>query len=209
MPSLHPVFLFDSPIAPPEKGFIRIAGLDFSLCHVGMAKFDVPLVGNGKPKSVSIQQIDTEPGKNKSVRASADSLRRAREIREAVVDFLSDVTLAGAEVPHGSQSSSASKAQGIVIGLLAGLATPLVELNATEVKMAAVGSKTATKAEMIQWAAALCPEYKWRISPSGKNKGGLSDANEHEADAIATVWATIASAEFKRLRQTVAFMQKD
>jgi Holliday junction resolvasome RuvABC endonuclease subunit len=109
-------------------------------------------------------------------------------------------TVVFAEVPVGSQSSRAMCSYGVCIGLLAGLAArvPLIQVQPTEVKLAAVGTKTASKEEMIEWATGLYPQLPW-FTTKRKGVTTFSAKNEHIADAIAAIYAGILTDEFKRM----------
>ncbi len=91
---------------------------------------------------------------------------------------------------------------GICAGILGALRTqgvPLYELTPTEVKLAAGQKKDASKKQMIAWATQLHPEAKW---PTYKSNGKvvLSEAKaEHQADAVAAIYAGIASNSFQQL----------
>ena len=106
------------------------------------------------------------------------------------------------EVPHGSQSARAMASYGVCIGVLGALRAmgiPFFEVNATEVKMAAVGNKTATKDEMIAWARLVHPEAPW---PTYTQKGVeyVSEAKaEHMADATAAIYAGVRTPAFQQL----------
>jgi Holliday junction resolvasome RuvABC endonuclease subunit len=106
------------------------------------------------------------------------------------------------EVPVGSQSARAMASYGICVGILGSLRSegiPFFEVAPTEVKMASVGSKTATKQQMIEWAMTKHPEANW---PMVKQKGkfAVSSAKaEHMADALATVYAGITSQPFQQM----------
>lgn len=63
-----------------------------------------------------------------------------------------DVNMVVVEVPVGSQSARSMASYGICIGILASITKPMIQVTPTEVKMATVGSKTASKQDMIDWA---------------------------------------------------------
>jgi hypothetical protein len=90
------------------------------------------------------------------------------------------------------------KAQGI----------PFFEMTPTEVKLAGVGKKTATKQEMISWATKQYPTANW---PYYKRNGVLliSEAEaEHQADAIGAIHAGLASTSFNQLLKLWAVSSK-
>jgi hypothetical protein len=81
-----------------------------------------------------------------------------------------------------------------VLGSLRAIGMPLFELQEREVKLV-TGKRTATKAEMIDWAHARYPDAAWP-----RHQGALSAARcEHIADAVATVHAGVMHPEFHRL----------
>jgi Holliday junction resolvasome RuvABC endonuclease subunit len=146
-----------------------------------------------------IRLLETEKLTTKSVRQNSDDLRRAREAHEAISEDLDSATLAFVEVPVGSQNARAMCSYGVCIGLLAAVKVPLIQVQPTEVKMAAVGTKTASKQEMIEWATALYPDLPW-FKTTRKGVTTFSDKNEHIADAIGAIHAGIHTDEFKRMR---------
>ena len=106
------------------------------------------------------------------------------------------------EVPHGSQSARAMASYGICVGVLGALRAqgiPFFEVTAAEVKLAGYGQKTATKEQMIGWAVNRHPEANW---PTYRQKGVdmISEAKaEHQADAIAAIYAGIACNSFQQM----------
>src|SRR5690606_25248901 len=144
----------------------------------------------------SIHLIETEKTKHKQTRKNSDDLRCAREILDEVrrhhqahaplVTFV--------EVPQGAQSARASWARGIMLGLVASLPLPGVELTPTEVKQGATGSKTASKDAMREHATSLHPDLAWLT------KGGrLLNKNEHLADAVLIMHVGAQSTAFREL----------
>lgn len=138
--------------------------------------------------------IPTQKRSGKTVRVSSDNLRRASELYEAMVLHTKGSAVAFTEVPSGGQSASAVYSFGIVVGLLAACPIPLIQIQQHETKLAAVGTKTASKEEMIEWATESFPDAPWLYQ--GKR---LLKANEHLADAVAVGHAGIRTDDFKRL----------
>jgi len=180
-----------------------IAGLDPSLKNFGMSK-GVLCEDTGTFNLTHLRLQTTDPSKAKMQRKSNDDFNRATALRNAMFDFISDVDLVMAEVPIGSQSARASVSYGISIGLIAAIQKPLIQVNPTEVKLAATGNKTATKAEMISWAIETYPDADWLTE---KRKGELrfTHANEHLADSVAVIHAGVKSETFQQL---LAFQRK-
>ena len=82
------------------------------------------------------------------------------------------------------------------------LDVPTIEVSPSETKMAAVGTKTASKQEMIAWATEKYPDAPWRTA-RGKVGGKPTLDNEHLADAIAIAEAGVKTPAF---RQTIAIL---
>lgn len=184
-------------------GKILIAGLDGSLRNFGVATAWLDL----ETLQLEIKDlilIKTEKSKDKKVRASSDNLSRATELKIGVHEALRGVTTAFFEVPFGGQDYNAVLGFGIVIGTYAGIPVPGCEVSPYETKMVAVGTKTASKEEMIEWAFDKYPTAPWRTR---KLKGAIvpTKDNEHLADAVAIMEAGIVTPSF---RQTLAILRQ-
>ena len=72
----------------------------------------------------------------------------------------------------------------------------MIEVTASEVKVAGFGVKTATKREMIDWGVAKHPKAGWKTI---KRKGRIElvASNEHAADALAAVYAALQTSQLK------------
>lgn len=174
---------------------IKVAGLDGAKANFGIAKM-IYDTDTGELNIVSIRLVETQALKGKHVRVSSDNLRRAREIADVLKEELKDCAMAFGEVPTGGQSADAVLSFGIVIGLYASLAIPMVEVSPSETKKAAVGTSTASKEEIIEWAMEKYPDAAWFTK---KRKGVISPTakNEHVADAAAIVHAGVKTQEFR------------
>lgn len=200
---------------------VRVLGLDPSLTATGWVVCDVD-ISTSRPKIVDIIELglsETAPSKLKGkdkVRVSSDNVARARTQRECMQ---SAVTIHGAqiacsEVPSGAQSAKAALAFGIVIGLLAALPVPMVEVTPLQVKEAATGDKYADKPEIMQWALEMTLAHggfdNWSFSKKAnefevEHEGMfLIKKMEHQADAVAVVQAAIATPEFRQLAEKLA-----
>lgn len=180
---------------------LRACSFDPALSNFGIArviiKLDTMQIG-----VESVATLTTERRSNKSVRQNSDDLRRAQELQRGMVANCAKCSLAFAEIPTGAQGARAMYAFGLAVGVLASCPLPLIQVQPFEVKLATVGTKTASKAEMIEWAVALYPDLPWlRYEKASKNhsKGDYHDDNEHIADAIAVSHAAIRTDEFKRM----------
>ncbi|WP_062120246.1 hypothetical protein [Aureimonas sp. AU40] len=173
---------------------LKIAGLDVALSNYGIVKLTLDL----EPLKITVDDmrvIQTERMVSKEVRKNSDDLRRALEIVDGQRDFISDCAVAFAEVPSGSQSATASYALGVATGALASCPVPIIQVQNFEVKLAAVGTKTASKEEMIEWAAEKYPDAPW----PKRGKKVIKGQAEHLADAIAAVHAGLKTQQFKQL----------
>jgi Holliday junction resolvasome RuvABC endonuclease subunit len=185
---------------------LRVAGFDPSLRNWGVAlgTYDTE-TQELKVKTVDVIQPVLPTGKQ--VRQNSLDLESALQLCAGALDYAKQAQAVFVEVPVGSQSARAMASYGICIGVLGGLRAsgiPFFEVTPTEVKMSSVGKKTATKAEMIQWATTLQPDATW---PYYKEKGQmiLSEAKaEHMADAIGAIVAGLNTNSFK---QTVPFLR--
>lgn len=179
---------------------IRVVGLDPSMSNFGMAFMHLDLETLNL-KLDSLLLIETEKKANKVVRQNSDDLRRCQEItwkyHKAVKAF--GAQFAFSEVPTGAQSARAMLANGIVLGVLASCPIPLIQVQPTETKMATVGTKTASKQEMIEWSGETYPDGPW-LRHKSKGQMVLSLKNEHLADATAVVHAGLKTDQFQQLR---------
>jgi Holliday junction resolvasome RuvABC endonuclease subunit len=191
---------------------LNIAGIDPALANFGLSKavYDV------KTKVIrptDIRLITTEKTQTKTIRVNADDFRRATEHSEAVHEWVHNCHVVFAEIPTGSQSARGSFSNGISTGIVSAIGSvkgegsfqgQVIQLQPTEVKMAAVGSKYASKEEMIEWATGLYPYLPWlkgKGEPYGKR-------NEHCADAIAVLHAGVKTGDFKNLLSAIALIPK-
>jgi Holliday junction resolvasome RuvABC endonuclease subunit len=181
---------------------IRIAGLDGSKSNFGISLLDLDL-DTMELSVVDLILAKTEKDKNKQVRKSSDNLRRAQEVMAQLRPALKGCVSAFIEVPSGGQSYDAVLGFGIVIGLYASIEIPVVEVSPSETKLAAVGTKTASKEEMIEWAMEKFPDAPWRMR---KLKGEMvpTKDNEHLADGVAIAHAGLKVPSFQ---QTLAILQ--
>ena len=189
------------------KGGIRVVGMDPSLRNWGIAKgvFIPGLVSRIHLEEVDV--INPELPTGKQVRQNSLDLESAKQLCAAALSAAKGAQAIFVEVPVGSQSARAMASYGICVGVLGALRAtgiPFFEVTPTEVKIAAVGYKNATKQEMIQWALQRHPEANW---PSYKQNGitKISETKaEHMADATAAIYAGLSCNSFQQL---LPFMQ--
>lgn len=179
---------------------LTVLGIDPAFAHMGLCI--ATLLPSASTPIITIEHlrlVSTEGRDKKEVRRSSDDLRRAKELHAALRAICDEYqpAIAFCEVPHGSQSARASWSLGISVGVLASVPVPIVQVNAIESKIAAVGKKTASKQEMIDWAHRYQPQANWLV------KGGrLLQANEHLADAYAAINSGVRTEEFKLFAAT-------
>ena len=186
---------------------LKIVGLDPSLTHTGIAIMEYDVAAAALDVS-ELRLIVTENQKGKQVRQNSDDLRRAREVVAGIHSACTGALFAVSEVPMGAQSARAALAFGMVIGILANLPVPLIQVSPLEVKMAAVGHRQAAKEEMIAWAVAKHPNAGWLLQDKNgarHKKGDLKADNEHLADAVAVGEAGILTDQFKQAVAMLSF----
>jgi Holliday junction resolvasome RuvABC endonuclease subunit len=179
------------------SNIIRVIGMDPSLSNWGIAyaALDMQTL---EFKVDDLELIQTEPEKDKKlkkvVRKNSEDLERAILLQRGMAKACERAVIAFAEVPVGSQSSRAMASYGVCVGVLAACSIPLVQVTPNEVKIAACGSRTATKHEMIEWAVTHQASAPWL-----RRSGRMVDKNEHLADAVAAIKAGIETDDFQRL----------
>lgn len=173
---------------------IKFISIDSSLANTGIAVGTIDSEKNIKVDSIHLHV--TEKSKHKQVRASSDTIYRCRSTWNFITDIIKkeNPSVIFMETPSGSQSSSGMKSYGATCQLIASLNPSPIEVTPTEVKVASVGNKTASKVDMINWAYNLYPGLNWLWHA---NK--LQAKNEHMADAIAILYAGISTQEFERI----------
>ena len=177
---------------------MKILTIDPSMSHTALVLFELN-TETMEAKVAWSTTINTEKAKkNKQIRASSDLIQRCRELYEPIQYYLKiyQPDLIFAETPSGSQSASGMKSYGVSCFLLATLSPDPIEVTPIEVKKASVGSKTASKAEMISWAFEKHPELEWKLDKSGKPQ---VTTEEHKADAVAVFYAGLQTSDFKRV----------
>ena len=184
---------------------IRVVGLDPSMSAFGMSSGILDL-NTGVFDLQAIEVVETATTKTKQVRKNSDDLERARKIQKQLTEMLLGADLVCVEIPVGSQSARAMASYGMCTGILASIDIPMIQLTATELKLAATGNKNATKKEMIAWATSTYPNANWYFRNT-KGTVAFTNKNEHVADATAAIHAGVKTDEFKLMR--LAFNAKE
>lgn len=175
---------------------ILVAGLDPAFKNWGIARAWLDLDTLTLDIS-SMKLVQTDKRSGKDVRVNSDDLRRARELRAAMMEQTSDCAVIFAEIPSGSQSARSNMGFGIAIGVIAGAPVEVIQVQPLEAKLA-MGKRSASKKDMIDWATAKYPHSDW-LSRKLKGQMVYTDANEHLADAIAIIEAGVKTEQFRQL----------
>lgn len=173
---------------------MRFISIDSSLRNTGIALGSINKEGNVHIHDIHLHS--TEKTKNKQVRASSDLIESCRSTHRFIEMFVFKYNpdFIFIETPSGSQSASGMKSYGATCQLIGALDPIPIEVTPNEVKMASVNKKTASKAEMIDWAYNKFSGLQWL-----KSGDRLLKKNEHLADAIAVAFAGIKTNEFQRV----------
>jgi Holliday junction resolvasome RuvABC endonuclease subunit len=182
---------------------LKVVGHDPSLRNWGLATGTYDLETNQLEVDwIGLVQPVIPTGKQ--VRQNSVDLEAASQLYKGAWEAVKGAQVVFVEVPVGSQSSRAMASYGVCVGVLGALragGTSFFEVTPTEVKLASVGSKTATKREMINWAYSKHKHLAW---PVYAHKGATLIAEskaEHQADAVATLYAGISLQSFQQLLQ--------
>ena len=183
---------------------IKIVGMDPSMSNWGICKATLDIESMAFEIDDLIL-IETESEAKKGVIKQSDDLRRARIVREGMIDACSDATIAISEIPFCNPAgyAAANFNSGLVTGVLAACPIPLIQVFPAEVKQKATGIRSATKGEMIDWAMGRFPNAPWRTRTL-RGKQVPTAANEHLADAVAAINAGLDS---QQLRQALAIFR--
>ena len=185
---------------------IRVVGMDPSLRNWGVATGTLNL----QSLDLTIEHLEViQPIKleGKQTRKNSVDVDVARQHYERCMALAESAQAAFVEVPVGSKSARAMASYGICVGVLGGLrgaGVPFFEVTPTEVKTVAVGKKTATKDQMIQWAMKQHPEAPWPMQTKKGVTSVVAGTAEHMSDAVAAIYAGISTADFQR---TISFLK--
>ena len=183
---------------------LRFIGVDASMSNVGFALGSYNVQANNYLVE-RIGLIHTEPSKEKTVRKSSQDYERCRHLYTKLQEVFAEwnPTIAFAEMPTGSQSANGMKSYGISLMLLGTIKVPVIQVTPIEVKVAAVGDKTASKEKMIEWATAKWPHVKW-ATRRFQGKTEFLNSMEHPADACGAIEAGMRTAQWLQLVAVLA-----
>lgn len=171
---------------------MKFISVDPSLANTGVIWGEII---NGKINLNGYKLIQTEKSKDKKIRSSSDLSERCRqiyqELTEIIVEFKPVITFV--ETPSGSQSYSSALSYGISCYTVGIINPPPIQVTPIEVKKATVGTKTATKKEIIDYVENKYPDFLL------KKGGKVLNYMEHIADAVCVTEAGLKTNEFKQL----------
>lgn len=180
---------------------IPLVGMDPSLTNWGLASGEFDLI-TGILTTPFIQLINPLELQGKQIRVNSKDLHRSEQLAKGVWETVQNARAIFVEVPVGSQSARSMASYGVCVGILGfirALGKPIIEVTATESKIALTGNKNATKRDMIEAAYQYYPEANWLIGTKGKEKGKLINSNEHMADAIGSIHSGVNTPVFQQL----------
>lgn len=185
---------------------IPVLGMDPSMSNWGLA-WGMYYPDQGTLTIKTLDVIKPEVPSGKQVRQNSKDLQRASDLYAAAWDAAQGAKAVFVEVPVGSQSARAMASYGLCCGVLGALRAagiPFFEVTPNEVKLATVGKKTASKAQIIDRAMQLYPTANWPMQTKGGVPVPVATKAEHMADAIGAIEAGVQTALFK---QTLQFLK--
>lgn len=183
---------------------MSVLGMDPSLLHWGLASADIDLT-SGVLTTPDLELIEPMELSGKQIRVNSNDLYRAEQLATRVFYRARKAKVIFVEVPVGSQSARAMASYGVCIGILGSLRAEgiqIIEVTATETKVALTGNKNASKQNMIDAAVAAYPDANWpRYTRNGAKfkKGDIMNTAEHVADAVATIHSGVNTPVFQNL----------
>jgi len=160
---------------------IYVIGIDVGLANMGVVKAEL------LPQGFAIVDafvISTEKSdKKREVKVADDNIRRVMELVDKLYPvFDDDVIAICAEALSLPRNASAASKISLAFGAMATIATinniPILQSSPQEVKKATVGTKSASKTEMIAAIKQRFPKMKWPKKTT---------LHEHQADATASI----------------------
>ena len=166
---------------------VRVVGVDPGLASMGLAVVELKA---GGPELLSLQVVRTKPpAKKLRLRQADHDAERVRLLVAALAEQITPDTLAICyEAPAGGRSARGAKALALCVGALVALAElhklPLLSVSPQELKEKLTGSRSASKATMIEAITLRWPDAAWPLPAS---------TWEHAADAAAAIVACLDS----------------
>jgi len=175
----------------------RVLVIDPSMANTG---FVWGVIENGKFVPQDWSLVKTEKTKNKQIRASSDTVSRAKQVIDEIFAKTEEIKpiITFAETPSGSQSSNGMKSYGLSCAFIALLKPDAIQVTPTEVKKATVGRINASKDDMMKWVETNYPNFPYERN----KKGDLIKARmEHICDCIAIAHAGMKTAQYKQIEK--------
>lgn len=142
--------------------------------------------------------LQTQPTKNKQVRASSDLVNRSRFLLNGLIgnikEFQPDIIFA--ETPSGSQSFRGGLSYAISCALIASCDPAAIEVTPMEVKKV-LGKGKISKKQIINYVAEKYPNFHLPIKRGGAILEGEA---EHIADAIVAAEAGIKTTQYLQIK---------
>jgi len=182
---------------------INIVGWDPSGSNWGQAAATYNVL-TGELKLLSLAIVSPELDGSKAVRQSSKDIQRALALIEGVAPWAKVADVICAEVPSGSQNSRAALLAGIcqgILGVYVSGSIPVIQVNANETRTVITGKPRATKREAIEWAMAKHPDANWPMITQKGETRVIEGKAEHMADAVAAIYASMKTDNFKLLVQ--------
>lgn len=173
-----------------------VLGIDGGFASLGLSVVDLQ---PDQERLLDVWVVRTEKSAKKlGVRSGDDTARRARELAhhvELAITSRQPGALA-LEAPSWPRNAGVAAKIGVAFGVVFALAEkhhlPLVMASPQDVKLAVVGSKTATKDDVIAAVERRFPDVTW---PSTRSLW------EHAADAVGVVVACLDSDVLRMARR--------
>lgn len=185
-----------------KANHLKIVGMDPSMLNWGIS------VGhfNLDSEELIIQELRTlsyKPPKTK-LRKNYKDILRANFLYTELSHILHDADIIMAEIPVGSKSARAMASYSMCVTIVGALniLDILIPVTPSDVKLI-VGDPEASKDDVMEWAIEAHPEAPWATYI----KKGIEYYNksviEHQADAIAAMYAGSLTPKFNSLIQSL------
>jgi len=186
---------------------LMVLGVDPGLALTGFAIAEVNVQTGTIAKVREVGVLKTEKNPHRIVRKTSDDLARARLQADRLRALMDKhhIDVIACEMATTTPYTLPTFSFGVMIGIVAALAKPVIEVLPSEVKIAATGTRNATKQEIIHWAVKLTSRQRldWPTS-NRRNQLGLlyqgssvTLAAEHPADALAAIQAALLTEQFR------------
>lgn len=178
-----------------QKNQLKIVGLDPSYRNWGVA---ICTLSSDLLLTVDkLHTIQTAGDASIAIK-SADDINCANILYYELTELLQGADVIIAEIPTGSRTAAGMKGHGVCIGLLGYIQSHYRLVQVTPYDIKKLVGTSATKAQIIALMDAKHPD-----TFSKSKQGILLQKNEHEADALAAIYAATLNPAFKQLIQSL------